>query len=144
MSNASATRRFPLARWLGPFALALWIAAACNNGYTSASIGDGDAVCGELVQYCAAPASALGEPYQSCYETGMRADPDACLGAEDRCVRSCYDENALLQAAAGAAGAPGSAGSSAGENAEAGGGNVAGAAGDASFAPGGAGGVSTR
>ncbi len=115
------------------------IAAACNNGYPIAPLSDGDAVCADLVQYCAAPAAALGEPYQGCYDTGMRGKANACLEVEDECVKSCHDADRALPPPGGA-GAPGAAGSNGGARDEGGAGNLAGA-GETSESPGGAGGV---
>jgi len=91
---------------------AWFVAPACDNHFPVAPLRDGDAVCSELVQYCAAPAAAFGEPYRSCYDTGMQGDADACLAVEDQCVEPCYGENMALSAAGGEAGAGGASGAS--------------------------------
>jgi hypothetical protein len=102
-------------------------------------LSDGDAVCADLVQYCAAPAAALGEPYQGCYETGMRGKAPACLDAE-ACVTSCHDAGLALPPPGdgGAAGAAGASGAAAGESET---GGAAGAAGATLTSEAGAGGT---
>jgi hypothetical protein len=121
--------------------VALVIAAACNNGYPVAPLSDGDAACADLVQYCAAPAAAVGEPYQSCYDTGMRGKANACLDVADECVKPCRDADVALPAT-GEGGAPGAAGSNGGAGEASGAGNLG--AGEPGESPGGAGGAAGR
>ena len=128
-----------MARVLVALAACGLVAAACDNHFPVAPIRDGDAVCAELVQYCAAPATAFGGQYQSCYETGMRGDANACLGVEDDCVKPCYGENMALSSAGGEAGARGAGAGASGEGGA--GGVPSGAAGAAGETSGGAGGA---
>ncbi|HSU38363.1 MAG TPA: hypothetical protein VLJ38_02315 [Polyangiaceae bacterium] len=62
-----------------------------------------------MVATCEAP-SALGEPYRSCYATGVRGDGNACLSAHDDCIQAC--ENPSASAGAGGEGGRGDAGAS--------------------------------
>jgi hypothetical protein len=106
--------RTPLPRLLrGLSSLAVAVApliGACENDVPVVPIPDGAAACEELVRYCEGPAAALGEPYQSCYDTGTQGDGDACLNVYDQCVTPCYDASMSLPGNGGAAGQSGAAG----------------------------------
>lgn len=123
MSKASLQRFAGLRRVLLPLAAAFGLAGACANHYPVAPLRDGDAVCDQLVQYCAAPAAVWGSTYQACYDTGMRDNANACLDAENDCVESCYDANQSLPPA----GEAGAAGAAAGASDAGGAGNEGGA-----------------
>jgi hypothetical protein len=99
---------------------------ACENHRPVAPLHDGDAACNQLADVCAEP-SRLGEPYRSCYETGVNADPNACLDAYNDCISSCANApDAGLGGASGGSG-EGGAPETGGSNATAGAGGEGGA-----------------
>jgi hypothetical protein len=97
---------------------------ACANPRPLGQLRDGDAACEDMVATCQAP-SSLGEPYRSCYATGVRGAGDACLSAHDDCIQAC--ENPSASAGGGGEGGRGDAGASstaAGASGNPGGGGV--------------------
>jgi hypothetical protein len=103
--------------------------AACSDRRPLGPLRDGDAACDDLVATCQ-DAAALGEPFLSCYASGVRGNGDECLSVHDDCIQSCLDAPAASGGAggeagrgeAGGAGAPSAAG---GDTGNAGGGGVA-------------------
>jgi hypothetical protein len=62
---------------------------ACQIKRPVGPLRDGDAACQSLVDVCAKPAAELGEPFQSCYQTGVNADGNECLSVYDTCLDAC-------------------------------------------------------
>jgi hypothetical protein len=118
-----------LGRGFGLGALVSLALVACVDHRPLGQLRDGDAACQDIVAQCQ-DASALGEPFRSCYATGLRANGGACLSAHDDCVKSC--ENAPASAGAGGEGGRGEAGASssaAGASGDLGGGGISAAGG---------------
>ena len=91
------------------------VAPACANDTPLAPLEDGGVACREMADNCALPAERLGEPYQTCFETGSQGVPNACLQSYYDCVPKCRAALADLGAAGeGGAGAAGKAGSAGG------------------------------
>ena len=114
-----------LARSFGLGTLVSLVLVACVDHRPVGQLHDGDAACQDIVVQCH-DASALGEPYKSCYLTGLRANGGACLSAHDDCVEACA--NAPASAGGGGEGGHGEAGASssgAGASGEPGAGGVA-------------------
>ena len=99
-------------RLLFALLLALPLAPACENHHPIAPLRDGATACEELVTYCEDPAAALGEPYQSCYETGDDGIGNACLDVYYDCIPKC--RAALDELGAGGEGGAGGAGGQSG------------------------------
>jgi hypothetical protein len=103
-----------LHRYLRPSALlalvALPLAPGCDTPLELAPLRDGLAACDELVTYCEEPASALGEPYRTCFETGDAQVGNACLHIYYDCIPDCQIAGDNLGGAGGASGASSSAG----------------------------------
>lgn len=90
---------------------------------------DGLAECAELASECEAPADQLGEPYQTCYDTGASKVKNACINRYYDCIDACRAANRNL-GSGGAAGANGDSGaSSAGASGAAGANDMAGVGG---------------
>lgn len=100
-------------RWLGACAwIAALVAPACGSDVPVGPLRDAAAECDELEAACQKPAAALGEPYQSCYETGKDAVPNACRGVYYDCIAKCHA--ALDSLGEGGEGGQGGAGAGAG------------------------------
>ena len=72
---------------------------------------DGLAECAELASECKDPAEQLGEPYQTCYDTGVSKVKNACINRYYDCIDACRAANQNL-GSGGAAGSSGDAGAS--------------------------------
>lgn len=99
-------------------------AVACNDRRPVTQLRDALAECAELESECKAPAAELGEPYQTCYDTGASKVKNACLNRYYDCIDACRAANQNL-GSGGAAGATGEAGAT----------NDAGSRGDAGSSP---------
>jgi hypothetical protein len=93
---------------------AMPLAPACENHHPIAPLRDGLAACEELEKYCELPGAELGEPYQTCYETGDNGNGNACLDTYYDCVPKCKAALDELEAEGGAGGEGGGAGESSG------------------------------
>jgi hypothetical protein len=90
--------------------VALPLVPGCDTPLTLAPLRDGLAACDELVTYCEEPASELGEPYQTCFETGDARLGNACLHIYYDCIPDCRIAGENLGGAGGESGASSSAG----------------------------------
>lgn len=101
-------------RWLRLCSLvafaALPLVPGCDTPLRLAPLRDGLAACEELVNYCEEPAAALGEPYQTCFETGDANGGNACLHVYDDCIPDCRIAGDELAAGGGAGGEGGAGG----------------------------------
>jgi hypothetical protein len=89
---------------------AVGLAPGCDNPRDIAPLRDGQAACDELIAYCEEPAAALGEPHQSCFDTGLEQIGNACLHVYDGCIPACRRAGDELGGGSGEGGASGAAG----------------------------------
>jgi hypothetical protein len=89
---------------------AVGLASGCDNPRDVAPLRDGLAACDQLIDYCEVPAAALGEPHQSCLDTGLEQLGNACLRVYDACIPACQTAGDELGGAGGEGGASGAAG----------------------------------
>ena len=92
---------------------ALPVVPACENARPVTALRDGPRECLELERACKAPAGALGEPYQHCYDTGKSKVANACINYYFDCIDSCRTASENL-GQAGQGGEGGAAGAGAG------------------------------
>jgi hypothetical protein len=90
--------------------VALPLVPGCDTPLDLAPLRDGLTACDELVAYCEAPAAALGEPYQTCFETGDAKVGNACLHIYYDCMPDCRIAGENLGGAGGEGGASSAAG----------------------------------
>lgn len=84
----------------------LLLAPGCQSDRPLTALRDGPRECEELERDCKAPAEALGEPYQHCYETGQAKIANACINYYYDCIDQCRDASEGLEAG-GSSGAGG-------------------------------------
>jgi hypothetical protein len=98
------------------------LAPGCQQDRPLTALRDGPRECVELERNCEAPAAALGEPYQHCYETGKAAVANACINYYFDCIEQCREASENLGAGGqGGIGGAGTSGESGGPLAGAGG-----------------------
>jgi hypothetical protein len=97
-----------------PLLGSLLLAPACQQDRPLTALRDGPRECTELERNCEAPAAALGEPYQHCYETGKAKVPNACINYYYDCIDQCREASETL----GAGGQSGASGGGAGGESE--------------------------
>jgi hypothetical protein len=119
--HVSITRS--LGRIFGTSALVSFALAACADHRPVGPLRDGQDACQDIVAHCQEP-SKLGEPYLSCYDTGIRGDGDVCLSAHDDCVKSCTDAPVPGAGGEGGHGEAGATNAAGGPSGNAGGGGV--------------------
>jgi len=94
-----------------PLLGSLWFAPGCQQDRPLTALRDGPRECVELERQCQAPAEALGEPYEHCYETGKAKVSNACINYYFDCIDQCREASENLGAGGqgGASGASGGA-----------------------------------
>ena len=96
-----------------PLLGSLVLAPGCQQDRPLTALRDGPRECVELERQCQAPAEALGEPYQHCYETGKAKVSNACINYYYDCIDQCREASETLGSGgqSGASGASGAASS---------------------------------
>jgi len=95
---SEAFLKHPLALIFVPLLGSLLFAPGCQSDRPLTALRDGPRECEELELNCKAPAAALGEPYQHCYETGKAKVANACINYYYDCIDQCRDASENLGA----------------------------------------------
>jgi len=90
--------KHPLTLIFVPLLGSLLFAPGCQSDRPLTALRDGPRECEELELNCKAPAAALGEPYQHCYETGKAKVANACINYYYDCIDQCRDASENLGA----------------------------------------------